>query len=504
MNRIEALDQRYRASSSLVRAGVEIVTVGDPAGARFNAAVRRLMALVKEEGGSCLDDLVGAAKALRWRRVTQPQPIEFNPDLSHLAGEVSKHAARLRGAIGDQGLLDELAAAAALVASTDPTVGGVLLRSVEEIGVDAAVVVVASKTAQIGLQSWLRDYGVLVLTAGELERDQPHREQSYVVGLPKFFRSSLVTAPTTDSVSFLLPAWLSDRSVPRSAFAPYAEGAIRVDARIVTEGDTTEPEVELTDEPEDGNEYLPQPAWGNRKAGDREPTSEEVEARKVLLSGDLAMWLDDGDWIRSLDPDQPAGERVTHTEIPTVRVGTYLLLRQGETERNALFQAAVARLANGAIIARSQEAWKKLLADRIQRAGYRQVVKQLRVAEVKAAEQARAWTNPNLIRPASDQDFERLLQWLAIPVQPTFGYATLLRKTLYQVSAEIGKQLEVAVSGADLSELESTGHLSLDVESDGFRGILATRVLAISPFTEIVPRHDARVPFKDRSGRWLE
>jgi hypothetical protein len=75
---------------------------------------------------------------------------------------------------------------------------------------------------------------------------------------------------------------------------------------------------------------------------------------------------------------------------------------------------------------------------------------------------------------------------------------------LYQVSAEIGKQLEAAVSEADLTELDATGHLSLDVETQGFRGILATRVLGVSPYCEIVSRHDARVPFEDRSGQWLE
>jgi len=75
---------------------------------------------------------------------------------------------------------------------------------------------------------------------------------------------------------------------------------------------------------------------------------------------------------------------------------------------------------------------------------------------------------------------------------------------LYQASAEIGRQLEKAVSAADLTELESTGHLSLDVPTEGFRGILATRVVAISPYSEIVSRHDARVPFEDRSGQWLE
>lgn len=503
MSRVDALNQRYAASASLAQEGVEIVAIGDPAGARFNVAVRRLMGLVEEERGAHFDDLVGAAKALRWRQITQPQPTAFNPSRQHLATGVIKHARRLRGAIRDQSVLDELASSAGVLAETDSAVGSALLRSIGEVGADACVVVAVSRTATTGLEPWLRDHGVRVLTAGELEREQPERDQAYVVGPPRFYRSSLVTAPVTEAVSFLLPAWFSDRTVPRSAIAPYAEGAIRIKARVFVEGDTSEPVIDLPGT-ENEDEYLPQPVWGNRREGDQEPTSEEVEARKLLLSGNLAMWLDDGDRIRSLDPDQPCGERVTYTDVPAVRPGTYLLLRQGETERNALYQAAIARLSRGDAIDRSQAAWKQLLAERIHAVGYGRVVRQLRDAGVKAADRARAWTDPNLIRPVNDQDFERLLQWLGIPVQPAFGYATMLRKTLYLVSAEIGKQLEAAVSAAELSELEVTGHLSLDIKTEGFRGILATRVLAISPFTEVVSRHDARVPFEDRSGQWLE
>lgn len=378
------------------------------------------------------------------------------------------------------------------------------MRSIQEVGAGSCVVVAASRPAAAGLQRWLRDYGVLALTVGELERDQLEREQSYLVGPPRFYPSSLVTSPVTSGVSFLMPAWFGDRSVPRSAIADYAEGAIRIRARVFTEGDVAEPVGEVTDDLEDEDQYLPQPVWGNHRDEQREPVGDEVVARKVLLSGSLAIWLDDGERIRSLDPIQPAGERVTYTEVPAVRAGTYLLLRQGETERNALYEAAIARLPRGAAIDQAQLAWKYLLAERIREAGYRHVIGQLRAAGVKAADRARAWTNPSLIRPASDQGFERLLDWLGIPVQPTFGYATSLRKTLYQVSAEVGKQLEAAVSTADLSQLEAVGHLSLDVTAEGFRGILATKVLAISPFTQIVSRHDARAPFKDRSGQWLE
>lgn len=504
MSRIDLLTERYAASAAVVRTGVEIVAVGDRSGARFNLAVRQLMALVAEQGPGHLDDLAGAARALRWRVMTQPQPREFNPGLLHLAGEVERHSRRLTGAIADQCLLDELAASAAEVAASDPALAPVLLDSCLEVGVDNCVVIAASMAAAAGLEAWLREDGILVLTSGELEREQPRRDQAYVVGPPRFYRSSLVTAPVTSGVSFIIPAWFGDRSVPRSAIAAYAEGALRIEARVFTEGDTTEPEMDPLVEDEAVSEFLPQPDWGERQSDDREPTSEEVEARKVLLSGNLAMWLDDGERIRSLDPAQPIGERVTYTDVPAVRAGTYLLLRQGETERSALYQAAISHLSHGDAIDRAQVVWKRLLAERLRALGLRRTVEGLRAAGVKTADRARAWTDPNLIRPHSDQDFERLLNWLGVSTQPTFGYATMLRKSLYQVSAEIREQLEAAVSAADLSELEAVGHLSLDLETDGFRGILATRILAVSPFTEIVSRHDARVPFKDRSGQWLE
>lgn len=503
MSRVVALNQRYAASASLAQAGVEILAVGDPAGARFNAAVARLLGLVRKEDGAHFDDLVGAAKALRWRQITQPQPASFNPGRQHLATEIIKHARRLRGGIEDQSLLDELASSAKVLAEADSEVGSALLRSIAEVGVEACVVVAASKAAATGIEPWLRDHGVLVLTVGELERGQLEREQAYVVGPPRFYRSSIVTAPVTEAVSFLLPAWFGDRTVPRSAIAPYAEGAIRIRPRLFMEGDTSGAVFDLPGQ-DNEDEYLPQPVWGSRRDADREPTSEEVEARKLLLSGNLAMWLDDGDRIRSLDPDQPDGERVTYTDVPAVRPGTYLLLRQGETERTALYQAAIARLPHGDAVERSQAAWKWLLAEHIHKGGHGKIVAQLRDVGVKAADRARAWTDPNLIRPANDKDFERLLQWLGIPVQPTFDYATILRRTLYLVSAEVGRQLEAAVSVAELSELNSTGHLSLHAKTEGFRGILATRVLAISPFTEVMSRRDARVPFEDWSGQWLE
>lgn len=507
MNRIDALNQRYATSASLVQNGVELIAVGDRAGARFNLAVRNLVAAVRADGPGPWDNLTGVSKALRWHLITQPQPVVLNPGLEKLAAEVSRQAHRLRGALADQNLLDEIAASATALADRDreSVVGTALLHTCLEAGADTCVVIAASKPAQLGLASWLGKHGITVMTAGELEKDQPDCEQAYVVGPPRFYQPSLTTAPLTYAVSFVLPAWFGDRKIPRSAIASHAEGAIRIHARVFTMGDAPEPEPGVLAEVEDEDAYLPQPVWGTQNPEDREPTNEEVKARKILLSGNLAMWLDDGERIRSLDPWQPAGERVTYTDVAAVREGTYLLLRQGTTERGVLHQAALARLGPQATaVANTQEKWKQLLAQRLQQHGHRQVVKDLRAAGIKTADRARAWTDPSLVRPKSDRDFELLLEWLGITIQPTFGHASLLRKMLYQASTEIGRQLEAAVSAADLTELESAGHISLDVRTEGFRGMLATRVLAVSPFTQIVSRHDARVPFEDQGGQWLE
>jgi hypothetical protein len=301
-----------------------------------------------------------------------------------------------------------------------------------------------------------------------------------------------------------MPAWFSDRTVALSPIAPYAEGALHVTARMHTEGDLghREHDNSATDH---GDEFAPQPVWETTRSPDREPATDEVEARKVLLAGNLAMWLDDGDRIRALDPAQPAGERVTYAEVGNVRQGTYLLVRKGMNDRGALYQAALGLLGarSGAIDA-TQRRWKQALLEQLSERRYRAAVGDMKANGIKTADRARAWADPNLIRPHSDRDFERLLTWLRIPIEPTFGHASSLRRMLYQASADVRDKLETAVSGADLGFLERDGQLSLDLPIEGFRGILATRVLAIAPHTEIVARRDARVPFSDRSGQWLE
>jgi len=423
--------------------------------------------------------------------------------------EVGRQARHLAGAVDETWLLDEISGAAADLLSRNSVVGDILVESLGEVGFDSAIIVAASVRSREALSGWLGALGGRVFTVGDLEHAQVTEGIAYFVGPPRFFRPTAVTAPHTAEVTFIVPAWFGDRRVPRSAIAEYAEGRIEVAARLVEVGD---PDIEIPGEeaseftsiPEE--DLLPQPVWGSRTSEDRAPTAEEVEARKVLLSGNRAIWLDDdGDRIRALYPTQPAGERVGYCDVSAVVPGTYLLLREGEAERESLQARAFARIGKRAsAIQESQRSWKSALTVQLHTRGVRDSERALRDLGISAAGQVRAWATPHVIRPQSDSDFERLLAWLGMPVQPYFGEASILRQEVHRATRELRDRLESAANVADLRGLEQFGHMSLDINEPGSRGMFVTKVLAIAPFTELVARQQARIPFDDRGAQWLE
>lgn len=508
MTTVALLNKRYQAVADLSRNGLEITSVGDSVGAAFNSAVRVLLRVARDDGHGLWDDLIRASKSLRWKMLAHPSPIASNVAVPDAACKVIAQCGRLRGAVADTDLLDALSTSAEAVASSDPPVGELLLESIEEVAAENCVIVAANRAAQAAMIDWLTPHRALVLTPGDLQRQQPARDQTYVVGPPRFFRPSLVTAPVTGELSFLLPAWFGDRALPLSPLAEYAEGAIWIQPRFFSWGVQVEPDVTeaVLDEPIVEDDLLPEPVWGDRKSEKRSLGIDEVEARKVLLAGGLAIWLDDGERIRTLEPHQPARERVTYTEVSAVRPGTYLLLRHGAGERGALYESALREFGSAAGgVAETQAAWKDSLARRLDDLGKGEVVRQLTQRGVIASEQARAWTDPCFVRPNRDEDLRVTLRWLGVPVEPTFGNATKLRRAIHKVNAAVRRGLEAAVAEADLSKLESTGHLRLTLTtSEGVRSMVATRVLAIAPFKEIQMRNDTRVPFHDEGGKWLE
>jgi hypothetical protein len=506
VSRFEWLNERYAAAASVSAHGVEMLTVGDSVGAHLDAAIKELIVLARTDGPELWADLLGAARQLRWRLVTEPQPIELNPQLQEVARAVKLQAERLHSAVGDDArtVLRQLEAATLDVWHRDPVIGPVLVRCIQEVGAESCRVLAAGSRSAAGMSRWFIESGLGAVAVSGIDRHGDGVvEQAYAVGPPRIFSPSTITSPTANAVMFIFPSWETNRSIPRTVLSAQAEGAIRPRSRTFTEGD--EP-VLVRPTPDVADDLVPLPNWTAQQAPDREPGVDEVIARKVLLSGALSIYLDsEGEHIRSLDPTQPAGERVTHSDVHLVGPGTYLVLREGQSERQVLYDRAIALLGHrGPQAKASQRRWKEALQVKLRQAGRREVGRALAQVGVPRIDRATAWTEETLARPQDDQDFLRLLAWLDVPLHPTFELATELRRLRLQASADVRESLERALSAASMTTLEEHGHLRLDLDIPGFRGIIATRVLAVSPHAELVARHDVRVATPDRSAQWLE
>ena len=230
-----------------------------------------------------------------------------------------------------------------------------------------------------------------------------------------------------------------------------------------------------------------------------------VLGTKVILAGSMVTYLDrDGELIRTLDPDQPVGERVELRPVERVAPGTYLVLRQGETESQALLKRATELLGDAADgVSRSQEIWKRDLLERMAPMTRAEVAHELRIAGVVACNQAPSWVRPTVVRPRREADFVLLLRWLGLDPGVYAANARRLIRARSLAVAEVRSALEEAVGETDIANLERDGFVRIDSRNAGFAGMVAARVAAISPFEEQVHHTQIRTILRDEVGKWL-
>ena len=111
MSRVHDVARRYAAAGSVMHRGISILAVGDPAGAQLNAAIRRTLFVLGDERSEVWSGVLQAANALRWRRMTQPQPTQFQAQ-QPLIDDIVRQAKLLRNLVSDGALLDLIAEAA--------------------------------------------------------------------------------------------------------------------------------------------------------------------------------------------------------------------------------------------------------------------------------------------------------------------------------------------------------------------------------------------------------
>ncbi|MET8304713.1 hypothetical protein [Micromonospora sp. NPDC005211] len=499
----------YAAAGSMVDddGAVELVAIADERGGALDRATRHLA--LEVEGGEFerLGDLLAGARRLRWQVSAAPFPSGYEPGRADLVAGLLELAEQCKLMAGDETrqVIDDLtrSASALNTAETCP-VGDFLLESLRETGCIGCLVVVSSARAATATRSWLDALGIPAPVMSNRNKTSLEVfQKAYLIGSPPLFGPGTFGAPNAHKLVYLFPSWISDRSLPISSFSQLAEGGIRPQARLRRIGR----EPLITQRLRDTEGHLaPDPIWKQAKA--RLPHGiDEAQARKVLLCGGLSMMLDldEGESIRVLNPSRPAGSRVQMQQVDAVEPGSYLVLREGHTDSGTLYERALARLEGQAPgVEQSQATWKSVLRDRLEALGPGEVVRRLRAHGVQAAAQAPAWTAQTLARPQGSDDFTILLHWLGLPTEPYRRHADMLRRARYRAMSDIREALEAALGDADMNELQRTGILRLDLDIEGFAGIVATRVLALSPYLDVVPRSELRIPKGDESARWLE
>jgi len=509
MTEMEWLSERYRLAGEMLKSTIEVWRIADPAGKRISRVLSDLIAATSNSPDVCIR-LIAAAKSLRSRLLTDPIPWAFGGEyIRKVADDSLREAQGLRRAVDHDTLiiLDNLVEAIDALTHVDPAVGPLLPQAIEEAACEC-VVVAANEGSATRIADWLQIEHTKVLTARELVHQRDEIEQVYVVGPPRLFPSAIVTTPVTSQMAFLVPEWFQNWSLPESPLK-YAQGAYRVEVRPFL----VPPSLSLTQEesvesPAEEDAMVPGPPWTPRSDPDRPPRNSEVLARRVLLSGSYCVFLDAGERIRAIDPTQPPEERLTSLPIEAVKPGVYLLLRKGENEQGVLLKEALDAFGpkQAEAIAASQRIWKMALSERICEYGMDRVEKELRGLGVGAADRTPTWVDPFLVRPQRNSDFQLLLKWLSVDEEPAFSLATDLLRERQHLGHARRLALEQRLGASDMTPLMRYGHLEVTAVDSQYRGMIASRVLAISRWQEIVPVQQVRVLFDDQEGdgRWLE
>lgn len=503
MSRLQRVDARYAAVGSLTSSGVELLAVADRAGARMDRAIKQLARQTREDDPSVFGELLAVSRYLRWRVATEPFPTRYSHERVETLRALKGLAVRFKLASAPEvhAIVDDLVDAASAT-GLDPGTAEVLLESLSEAGDEDCVIIAASARARDGLVRWLDDIGVTAPVLRVTDRALSEMaDQAYAAGSPSIFGPPLLSAPRARALTYIFPSWVQDRALPISVFSAQAQGAIRLQSRLFTIGESPTPDLS----PSTADDLVPAPAWPHpppRAVAGRD----EVLARRVLLGGGLAIMLDPGgEHIRTFDPSLPSGERVEFRDVSTIAPGSYLVLREGATESDALFSRAIELLGeDGDDVLAAQKRWKDALQRHLDRLGRSAVATALRRRGVRAADQAPMWIARTVARPQADRDFELLLGWLGLPVQQHVVLANSLRRARLQAMADVREALEDALSVASMDQLEREGYLRLELTLPGFAGIIAARVLAIAPFEEPVARRELRLPVPDRAALWLE
>lgn len=238
---------------------------------------------------------------------------------------------------------------------------------------------------------------------------------------------------------------------------------------------------------------------GNILGRDSDAEGELTSARLLLLSGNIAVYIDSTSEVKSQVID-------TSGDDPTARVlneeldpGMFILLRTGGGGDLIVPVADAILGARAQAVRTKQQLWKSELTSLVARQGERAVVSSLQELGCQRASpfNLRNWMSDKSIRPEFDDDFLSVLLLCNLDSEfETFAAnARLLDRVHRQAGFKIRRMLLDRVKGADHDKLTSEGTMAFDLPGIGGGSFTAYRIEEISPATFTVSAAHINHPF---------
>lgn len=334
-------------------------------------------------------------------------------------------------------------------------------------------------------------------------------ETALLLGPSSWFSDWVLSAPRASSICFIGFDWMRD-SDSETRLLPGSVGFSRLHVRdakpVARESRHVETPFEVMPSFLDrsfdwvaiSNNYSRPPAIYQ---------DELVEARLYLLGGGFGTYVEaSGD--RTIDVVGFEGGTigdVFQLKAAHLTPGTHVILRLSGGRRDYVSEMADNILGDRRDYLRnSQLEWKKPLRLRVNEVGVGTVAGELQAAGLMSPN-VRHWISPSSIRPQSQADFRRLLQYLGLQNIESRLWADMAE--IYKAHPSAGHKtrsaLKELIRFSDADTLAKAGFLTIELPELHAGALGVFRIEAMSPKTEAVTESTLREPFEVRSDLWL-
>lgn len=506
MKTLKEIRDIYKVVKKASTSPVEIVSVTDNVGEQLTLLLRKIRSEIEPFTDSFWDEALALLAGIRWHWSLSPGSPLLNQRLQEMLQSIAVQleVLRLRGAKAEH--LEAIQELIELVrcAPLSPMAEVLQEYLFDGTGMDVGLVLPRRYLAEQYRDSVSSVFPETRLLGRDDVQDTPPVEQLLFMGSPQLFGEHAWQAPRAEEQVFVVPNWIAKTGLPVS---PLQNLYINPYRRVVKHSAASQLP-KITEDPLSMMGFSAYTGPGETPANqDSGPLGvDEVWARQVTLADGRSTMLDvEGEQVRTLDPWAEPGQRVKLTDVEEVQTGSYLVLRVGASETDALRDLTVAHLGgDSASVLAAHSLWKSKLSTQLRRHGERWVRRKLLEFGMQTLPRVEAWCLASTFGPRADDDFALLMIWLDLSPHRFLQARSQLRSAQSIVTHAIRTDMETRLSGGDMQKLVSQGTLEIEAETEGVAGMLAGEVVAVSSELKRVRKHQLRVLETGRRLKWQE